>query len=66
MSGRRAVFLDRDGTIIEDAGFIGDPGKVRLLPGAAEAIRQLKERDFRVVVVTNQSGIARTLISLAD
>jgi D-glycero-D-manno-heptose 1,7-bisphosphate phosphatase len=62
----KAVFLDRDGTIIEDAGYLGDPGKVRLLPGAAGAIRQLNEHDFRVLVVTNQSGIARGLLSLDD
>lgn len=62
----KAVFLDRDGTIIEDAGFLGDPGKVRLLPKAAEAIRKLSQHDFRVVVVTNQSGIARGLLSLED
>lgn len=62
----KAVFLDRDGTIIEDAGYLGDPGKVRLLPGAAAAIRQLNEHDFRVLVVTNQSGIARGLLSLED
>ena len=62
----KAVFLDRDGTIIEDAGYLGDPRKVRLLPGAAAAIRQLNEHDFRVLVVTNQSGIARGLLSLED
>jgi D-glycero-D-manno-heptose 1,7-bisphosphate phosphatase len=66
VSGRRAVFLDRDGTIIEDAGFIGDPRKVRLLPGIAGAIRELNERGFQVLVVTNQSGIARGLLSLDD
>lgn len=62
----KAVFLDRDGTIIEDAGYLGDPRKVCLLPGAAAAIRQLNEHDFRVLVVTNQSGIARGLLSLED
>jgi D-glycero-D-manno-heptose 1,7-bisphosphate phosphatase len=62
----KAVFLDRDGTIIEDAGFLGDPGKVRLLPKAGEAIRKLSQHDFRVVVVTNQSGIARGRLSLED
>jgi D-glycero-D-manno-heptose 1,7-bisphosphate phosphatase len=66
VSGRAAVFLDRDGTIIEDSGFIADPRKVRLLPGAAAAIRKLNERGFRVLVVTNQSGIARGLLSLDD
>ena len=66
MSGHRAVFLDRDGTIIEDVGYLSDPGRVRLLPGAAEAIRRLNEHRFLAVVVTNQSGIARGLLSESD
>ena len=66
MSGHRAVFLDRDGTIIEDVGYLNDPGRVRLLPGAAEAIHRLNEHDLLAVVVTNQSGIARGLLSQAD
>jgi histidinol-phosphate phosphatase family protein len=56
---RRAAFLDRDGTIIEERGDLGDPDGVELLPGAAEAIRRLKEAGLAVVLVTNQSGIAR-------
>src|SRR6266550_6975208 len=63
---RRAVFLDRDGTIVEDPGFLHEPDKVRLLPGAAEAIRRLNDAGYRVVVVTNQSGIARGLYTVAD
>jgi D-glycero-D-manno-heptose 1,7-bisphosphate phosphatase len=62
----KAVFLDRDGTIIEDAGYLRDPAKVRLLPGVTEAIKKLNQHDFRVLVVTNQSGIARGLLSLDD
>jgi D-glycero-D-manno-heptose 1,7-bisphosphate phosphatase len=62
----RAVFLDRDGTIIEDAAYLGDRDKVRLLPGAAEAIRELNAKRYRVLVVTNQSGIARGLLSVED
>jgi D-glycero-D-manno-heptose 1,7-bisphosphate phosphatase len=62
----KAVFLDRDGTIIEDAGYLADPAKVRLLPGAGRAIRRLNQAGFRVLVVTNQSGIARGLLSLDD
>ena len=64
--GNRAVFLDRDGTIVEDAGFLHQPGKVKLFPGAAEAIKRLNEHRFLVVVVTNQSGIARGLYTVAD
>jgi D-glycero-D-manno-heptose 1,7-bisphosphate phosphatase len=62
----RAVFLDRDGTIVEDPGFLHEPEKVQLLPGAAEAIRRLNEAGYRVVVVTNQSGIARRRYTVAD
>jgi D-glycero-D-manno-heptose 1,7-bisphosphate phosphatase len=55
----RAAFLDRDGTIVDDPGFLHEPGKVRLLPGAADAIRRLNQAGWVVVTVTNQSGIAR-------
>ena len=61
----RAVFLDRDGTIVEDPGFLHEPGKVRLLPGAAEAIRRLHDAGWLVVTVSNQSGIARGLYDAA-
>lgn len=53
------VFLDRDGTIIEDAHFVSRPEDVRMLPGAAEAVAQLNQAGIPVVVVTNQSGIGR-------
>ncbi|MEP7324644.1 MAG: HAD family hydrolase [Gemmatimonadota bacterium] len=64
MPEARAVFLDRDGTLVEDPGFLGDAAQVRLLPGVAAAIRQLNDADLRAIVVTNQSGIARGLYSL--
>lgn len=63
---RRAVFLDRDGTIIEDTGYLKDPERMRLLPGAADAIARLNSRGLLAVVVTNQSGIARGLLSEED
>jgi D-glycero-D-manno-heptose 1,7-bisphosphate phosphatase len=59
----RAVFADRDGTIIEDPGYLSDPAAVRLVAGATEALSELRDRGFRLVVVSNQSGIARSLIS---
>ena len=61
-----AVFLDRDGTIVEDPGFLHEPGKVKLLPGAAQAIRRLNEHGFLVISVSNQSGIARGRYTVAD
>jgi D-glycero-D-manno-heptose 1,7-bisphosphate phosphatase len=62
----RAAFLDRDGTIVEDPGFLHEPGKVKLLPGAAAAIRALNDAGVLVITVTNQSGIARGLYTMAD
>ncbi len=53
------VFLDRDGTINEEVGYLDDPGRLALLPGAAQAIRRINEKQIPVVVITNQSGIAR-------
>ncbi len=64
--GRRAVFLDRDGTIVDDPGYLHKPEQVKLLTGAAEAIRRLNTAGYLVVVVTNQSGIARGLYTVAD
>jgi D-glycero-D-manno-heptose 1,7-bisphosphate phosphatase len=62
--GGAAVFLDRDGTIIHDIGYLRDPTDVSLLPGAALAIGRLNRSDLWVMVVTNQSGIARGLLTL--
>jgi len=59
----RAVFFDRDGTLMEDAGYCGDPARVRVFPGVSEALRRLKDAGFAVLVITNQSGIARGLIT---
>ena len=62
MSARAAVFLDRDGTIIEDIGYIADPDAVRLLPGAARPSAGSIAPASAAIVVTNQSGIARGLL----
>ncbi|HYZ15682.1 MAG TPA: HAD family hydrolase [Candidatus Acidoferrum sp.] len=60
MSGRRpAVFLDRDGTIIEDKGFLADPRGVRILPTVVDALRLLAAHGYATIVVSNQSGVAR-------
>jgi D-glycero-D-manno-heptose 1,7-bisphosphate phosphatase len=66
VSGRPAVFLDRDGTLIEDRGYLRDPDQVALLPGASGAVRRLDLAGLPVVVVTNQSGIARGLLTEDD
>ncbi|MEK7680369.1 MAG: HAD-IIIA family hydrolase, partial [Deltaproteobacteria bacterium] len=56
---RRVVFLDRDGTINEDVGYLSDPAGLVLIPGAAMAVRLLNEAGVMVVVVSNQSGVGR-------
>jgi D-glycero-D-manno-heptose 1,7-bisphosphate phosphatase len=66
MSNHSAAFLDRDGTIIRDASYLRHPRDVELLPGAAAAIRRLNEARIPAIVVTNQSGIARGLLSFDD
>ncbi len=63
---RPAAFLDRDGTIIIDRHFLGDPAGVELLPGVATAITRLNVARVPVVVVTNQSGIGRGMFTEAD
>jgi len=61
---KRAVFIDRDGTINHDTGFISNPDEFEVYPFAAKAIKLLNDLDFYVFIVTNQSGIARGLYSL--
>ncbi len=63
---RPGVFLDRDGTINEDRGYIGDPADVVLIDGAAEAIRRLNRLGVPVIVLTNQSGIGRGYYNRTD
>jgi histidinol-phosphate phosphatase family protein len=55
----RAVFLDKDGTLIEDVPYNVDPDHVRLLPGAAEGLRSLHAAGFTLIAISNQSGLAR-------
>lgn len=64
--GRRAVFADRDGTIIEDHQYVADPGDVTLLPGAVDALHRLRALGLALVTVTNQSGIGRGYYTLDD
>lgn len=65
MSGalRRAVFLDRDGTLIEDVDYLTDAAQLHLLPGVPRALCRLKQAGFRLLVVTNQSAVARGMLS---
>src|SRR6478672_12592261 len=54
-----AVFIDRDGTIMHDADYCSDPKQVQLFDGAARALRGLKNAGYKIIVITNQSGIGR-------
>jgi len=58
-----AVFLDRDGTVIEHVHYLADPARVRLIPGAADALRRFRRAGFARVLVTNQSAIARGMLT---
>jgi len=64
--GNVAVFLDRDGTVNEEVDFLTSPRDLRLIPRSAEAIRRANDLGLRVIIVTNQSGVARGLITEAE
>jgi D-glycero-D-manno-heptose 1,7-bisphosphate phosphatase len=64
--GWPAIFLDRDGTLMRDVDYCGDPARVEVFPQAAEALRRLKQRGYKLVVITNQSGIGRGYFTEAD
>src|SRR6266516_5315500 len=63
---RRAVFLDRDGTIIEEKEYLRDPDQVALFPGAKEALKRLQDAGFKLFIVSNQSGVGRGYFTMAD
>jgi histidinol-phosphate phosphatase family protein len=63
---RGVVFLDRDGTLIEEVGYLRDPAAVRILPGAAEALRLLSREGFLLAVVSNQAGLAKGKFTVAE
>lgn len=61
-----AVFVDRDGTIIEETGYLSDPKQVTILPGTAAALRRLNALGIPVIVISNQSGVARGMFTVED
>ncbi len=62
----KVAFLDRDGTINIDYGYVTTPSKISLIDRAAQAIVELRQNDFKVVIVTNQSAISRGMASIED
>ena len=65
-SRRRAVFLDRDGTLMEAVVYCRDPAHVRVFPGVTEALIKLREAGFLICIITNQSGIGQGLLTEKD
>ena len=66
MTTHPAVFLDRDNTLIDNHGDLGDPAAIRLLDGVPDGLRALRDAGYRLVVVSNQGGIARGRFTEAD
>ncbi len=64
--GRPAIFLDRDGTLIEDVDYLSDPKDIRIIPGVIEGLTRLAQAGFARVIVTNQSGVGRGIITLSQ
>jgi D-glycero-D-manno-heptose 1,7-bisphosphate phosphatase len=59
-----AIFVDRDGTIMQDADYCSDPRDVQIFPGVPEALQRLKSQGFKLIIITNQSGIGRGLFTV--
>jgi len=64
--GKKAIFIDRDGTLIRDKDYLHRPEEVEFFPGAIEALRRAMDAGFVIVMVTNQSGVGRGYFTLAD
>jgi len=62
----QAVFLDRDGTLIEERNYLSRPQQISIFPGAGSALRRLLERGFQLFIVSNQSGVGRGYFTLGD
>ncbi|HEY0798715.1 MAG TPA: HAD family hydrolase [Candidatus Baltobacteraceae bacterium] len=63
---RRAAFLDRDGTLMEDSGYVGSPDRIQVFAGVPQALRLLESAGYERIVITNQSGVARGYFEATD
>ncbi len=61
---KAAVFFDRDDTLMRNVPYLGDPSKVVLFPGVVDALEKLREADFPLILISNQSGVGRGLITI--
>jgi D-glycero-D-manno-heptose 1,7-bisphosphate phosphatase len=66
MNQNRAIFLDRDGTLIEEKVYLHRPEEVVVFPGAAAALRQMRQAGFKLIIVSNQAGVGRGYFTLDD
>lgn len=66
MKKNKCVFLDRDGVLIKDVGYLKNPGDIIILPGTIEALKDLKSNGFLLIIVTNQAGIAKGFFTPDD
>jgi histidinol-phosphate phosphatase family protein len=66
LNQERAIFLDRDGTLMEEKHYVHRPEDVTVFPGAAAALRRLQTAGFRLFIVSNQSGVGRGRFTLDD
>jgi D-glycero-D-manno-heptose 1,7-bisphosphate phosphatase len=66
MESKKAVFFDRDGTLIVDKVYLNNPELIEYLPGVFDALRSLRDDGFSLVIVTNQSGVARGIVSIGN
>ncbi|MBX9769677.1 MAG: HAD family hydrolase [Bdellovibrionales bacterium] len=63
---RKAIFFDRDGTLIQDKIYLNDPDNIEYLPGVVEALKTLRDLGFLFIVVTNQSGMAKGIVQIEN
>jgi D-glycero-D-manno-heptose 1,7-bisphosphate phosphatase len=63
---KKTIFFDRDGTLIIDKIYLNDPNQIEYLPGVFEALRRLRDAEYQFVVVTNQSGVPRGLVTIEN